>query len=216
MTKQKTNTTSQTNFQDHKNIDKKVIVWVKKYVNMMMWPLEDHYYHRYEHALDVTQRAFEIGMKESIDDEYLEVLVIAWLFHDIGFVIQYEDNKYIWASIAKNYLKSILYPQDKIYLIEQLIIATIPQKEPQWILESILKDAVSDSFGRDDFFENGEKLKKELEQIKKIKILDPEWRHYSIDLLVNHKFNTLTNQKERQDKKEENLDILKNKISLNL
>lgn len=193
-------------------MNENIIAWVKKYVNMMMWPLENHYYHQYEHALDVANRTLELWKKEWIDDENLEILVIAALFHDIWFIIQYENNEYIWATIAKNYLKSIFYPESKIQLIEKLIIATIPTRKPEDLLESIIKDADTDNLWRDDFFEKWERLKKEIECMKKIKILDPDWTHYSINFLREHKFVTKTSVIERQAKKEENLKTLEEKI----
>ncbi len=189
-------------------MNENIISWVKKYVNMMMWPLENHYYHQYEHALDVANRTLEVWKKEWIDDETLEILVIAALFHDIWFVIQYENNEYIWATIAKNYLKSIFYPEKNIELVEKLIIATIPTRTPEDLLESIIKDADTDNLWRDDFFEKWQRLKKEIECIKKIKILDPDWNHYSINFLKEHKFITKTSVTERQAKKEENLKTL--------
>jgi len=200
-------------------MNEKLISSMKEYVNMMMWPLENHYYHQYEHALEVAERAVELGKKEWLDDETLEILAIAWLFHDIWFIIQYDNNEYIGATMAKNYLKSILYPEEKIKKVQELIIATIYTREPQNLLENIIRDADTDNLWRDDFFEKWEKLKLELETIKKIKILKPDWHHYSIKFLKEHKFQTKTEIKERQPKKEENLKKLQeklNKLCLNL
>lgn len=193
-------------------MNEKIIHWVKKYVNMMMWPLENHYYHAYEHALEVADRVLELGKKEWINEETLEILVIAALFHDVGFVIQYDDNEYIGATIAKNYLRSIFYPQEKINMVEKLIIATIYTRTPENLLESIIRDADTDNLWREDFFEKWERLKKEIECIKKIKILDPDWNHYSINFLKEHKFITQTEIQERQRKKEENLKKLEEKV----
>ncbi len=190
----------------------KVVCWVKQYVNMMMGSLENHYYHQYEHALEVAQRSLEIWQQEWLDDKSLEILYIAGLFHDIGFVIQYDDNEYIGATLAKNYLQSILYPMDKIKIIEELIIATIYTRTPQNILESIIRDADTDNLGRDDFFDKWERLKQEIESIKTIKILDPEWTHYSIKFLLWHHFITKTEIKDRQPKKDENLKVLERKM----
>jgi hypothetical protein len=36
----------------------------KKYVNKLLSPLESYYYHTYDHALDVMQRAMYLGKKE--------------------------------------------------------------------------------------------------------------------------------------------------------
>jgi len=35
----------------------KLIENAKKYVNKILLPLEDHYYHSYKHAIDVMERA---------------------------------------------------------------------------------------------------------------------------------------------------------------
>lgn len=193
-------------------MNEKIISWVKKYVNMMMGPLEDHYYHQYEHALEVMVRSVELGKKEWLDENTLEIIAIAALFHDVWFIIQYDDNESIGAKIAKNYLKSIFYPADKIKAVEDLIIATIYDREPQNILESIIRDADTDNLWRDDFFEKWNKLKQELESIKKIKILDPEWTHYSINFLREHKFSTTSEIEERQEKKDENLKKLEDQV----
>lgn len=189
-------------------MNEKIISWIKKYVNNLLWPLEYHYYHHYEHALEVTSRALELWKKENLSESDLEILAIASLFHDVGFIIQYDDNESIGATIAKNYLKSILYPEEKIQIIESLIIATIYSHEPQNLLEQIIKDADTDNLGRDDFFEKWQRLKKEIEIIKNIKILDPEWNHYSLNFLREHKFLTPTEIQERQPKKEENISVL--------
>lgn len=189
-------------------MNEKIISWIKKYVNNLLWPLEHHYYHHYEHALEVTNRALELWKKENLSESDLEILAIAALFHDVWFIIQYDDNESIGATIAKNYLKSILYPIEKIEQIESLIIATIYSREPQNLLEKIIKDADTDNLWRDDFFEKWERLRKEIEIIKNIKILDPEWNHYSLNFLREHKFLTPTEIQERQTKKEENISVL--------
>jgi|GEM_PF-1098999 len=47
--------------------------------------------------------------------------------------------------MAKNYLKSILYPEEKIKKVQELIIATIYTREPQNLLENIIRDADTDN-----------------------------------------------------------------------
>ena len=50
------------------------------------------------------------------------MLAIAALFHDTGFVIQYDDNEVIGAKIARNYLRTVLYNEDKIKTIENITL----------------------------------------------------------------------------------------------
>jgi hypothetical protein len=42
----------------------KVIGNAKKYVNKLLLPLDEHYYHSYGHALDVMERARYLSEKE--------------------------------------------------------------------------------------------------------------------------------------------------------
>jgi predicted metal-dependent HD superfamily phosphohydrolase len=176
-------------------------------------PLENLYYHQYEHALDVMTRAVYLGEKEWLTNEDIEVLALAWLFHDAWFTIQYENNEYIWAKIAQNYLKSKFYSIEKIKIIEKLILSTDPNySTPSNILEKIIKDSDLDNLWRDDFFLKWEKLKKELETIKKIKIKAPDWHHSSLDFLWNHRYFTNTQKNERSEKKKENEEMLKGMI----
>ncbi len=193
--------------------ESKIISDAKKYVNSILMPLDTLYYHQYEHALDVMYRAVYLWEKEWLNDQDIEILALAWLFHDTWFTIQYENNEYVWAKIAQNYLKSKLYSKEKISLIEKLILATDPNyTDPKNIMERIIKDSDLDNLGRDDFFLKWEKLKMEIETIKKIKIKDPDWHHSALDFLWNHKYFTQTQKDERWEKKKENEEILKTMV----
>ncbi len=186
-----------------------IVEKAKKYVNILLSPLEHLYYHQYNHALDVMQRAVELWKKEWLKDEDLEILALAWIFHDTWFIIQYDNNEPIWAKIAKNFLRAMLYPEEKIKIIEELILATDPNyKNPKNILEKIIKDADLDNLWREDFFEKFNSLKEELKYIKKIKEKDPKWIHWIIDFLKKHKYYTKTQQKEKNQKKLENIKLL--------
>ena len=184
-----------------------VLERAKKYVNKLLVPLERHYYHSYNHAIEVMERSIYLWEKESLVKNEIEMIAIAWLFHDTGFIIQYDKNEPIWAKIAQNYLKSILYDRDKIKIIERLILATNPEyKNPKDIYEKIIKDADMDNLGRKDFFEKGHSLKREIEIIKNIKIRDPNWNHWQVDLLKEHQFETQTQKTERDYVKGKNLE----------
>ena len=192
----------------------KNILWnAKKYVNLLLSPLNNHYYHSYEHAIDVMQRAIYLSEQENLPVDEIEMMALAGLFHDTGFIVMYDKNEPIWAKIASNYLKSINYDKNKIKLIEQIILATDPDyTNPKNIYEKIIKDADMDNLWRDDFQKKSNDINKELETVKKIKIKDPEWHHSLVDLLISHKFNTDVQRKERDKKKQENLNKMITKL----
>ena len=194
-------------------MNKKIIEKAKGYVNVLLAPLEHLYYHQYEHSLDVSKRAVEIWKKEWLNNNDLELLELAWIFHDTGFIIQYENNEYIWAKIARNFLKWNLYPENKIKEIERIILATIPEyKEPKDIFEKIIKDADLDNIGRDDFLDKASSLLKEKKVIQKIKQKSPDWVHWTLLFLKEQKFYTETQKKEREPKKQSNIKMLNNML----
>lgn len=179
----------------------------KKYVNMLLTPLNNHYYHSYEHSIDVMQRAIYLSEKENLTADEIEIMALAWLFHDTWFIVIYDNNEPIWAKIAENYLKSINYDKEKINLIQEIILATSPNyKNPKNIYEKIIKDADMDNLWRDDFEKKSNDIKKEIETIKKIKLKDPEWTHSLVELLKNQNFNTDSQKIERNKKLKENLE----------
>jgi HD superfamily phosphodiesterase len=123
-----------------------VIQRAMNYVNQLLISLENHYYHHYEHALDVMQRAVYLAKKEGLNEQEIEILALSALFHDTGFIIQYDKNEPIGAKIAQNYLKMMMYDRNKIELIEEIILATDPDyKTPKNIYEKIIKDADLDN-----------------------------------------------------------------------
>lgn len=194
-------------------MQKNIIKDAKAYVNMLLTPLNKHYYHSYEHSIDVMQRAIYLAEKEKLSIEEIEMMALAGIFHDTWFIVRYDKNEPIWALIAKNYLLWIDYPEDKIKKIEEIILATDPDyKNPKNIYEKIIKDADMDNLWRDDFEKKANDIKKEIETIKKIKIKDPEWKHSIVQLLSEHKFNTWSQKKERDLKKQENLENMIKKI----
>ena len=194
-------------------MNKTFIDQVEQYINILLLPLEDYYFHQFEHALDVKNRAVELATKEWLNKQQIEILAIASLFHDSWFIIQYDNNEYIGAKIARNYLKSILYPENKIKIVERLIIATKPDyKKPIDILEEIIIDSDLDNLWRDDFFEKENNLKREIETIKKIKLKKPEWHHATLDLLNSYSYFSKVQRKERSEKKKENTEKLKEMI----
>jgi len=186
--------------------ENKILLHAMQYVNKLLIPLENHYYHSYDHAIEVMHRAMYLAEKEGLSYEDKEMLGLAGLFHDTGFVIQYDKNEPFWAKIAKNYLKTILYPEDRIEKIHSLILATDPDyKEGQDIYEQIIKDADMDNLWRDDFLSRANDLKKEREIIQHIKKNDAQWTHGVVQILKEYKYDTNTQKIERNSKKEENL-----------
>ena len=90
----------------------KNILWnAKKYVNLLLSPLNNHYYHSYEHAIDVMQRAIYLSEQENLPVDEIEMMALAGLFHDTGFIVMYDKNEPHWANNSCNW--SRLYKSKK-------------------------------------------------------------------------------------------------------
>lgn len=169
-------------------------------------------YHSVEHIRDVYDAAKQIAKKEKVGGDDLTLLLTAALFHDSGFLIDQKEHEKLSCDVARQYLPQFGYGPEQIEKICGMIMATqIPQK-PRNLTEQILCDADLDYLGRDDFFTIGDKLFAELSMYGMINT-EEEWNRLQTGFLEKHHYFTVTALKLRKDKKDENLAIVKSKIS---
>ena len=72
----------------------------------ILQPIKHYSYHNIGHTLDVFGRARELGHAEKINDEELEDLLLATLFHDTGFIESYDRNEIVGARLAREWLEA--------------------------------------------------------------------------------------------------------------
>lgn len=167
------------------------------------------YYHNEKHALNVMNSAEFLGFGEEIYTEEILLLKTAALLHDIGFLEQYENNEKVGAEFAKTTLPNYNFESEQIELVASLILATEPSREPQTLLEEIMKDADLDYLGRNDFTEISNKLMKEYMENGVMKT-PLEFHEAQVNFLKTHKFYTDTAKSSRVKKKRENIEIALN------
>jgi len=192
-----------------------IVLKAKGYVKLFLVNIDEkhwYYYHNLGHTLDVFERTSYLVYKEWLNEELQELVQIAALFHDTWFKKQYDKNEIIWTQIAEEFLKENNFPEDKIDIIKNIILATIPTKEPMSHLEEMIKDADMDNLWREDFLDKNENLYKELKMIKKLDINEKTWLEDTLKLLQNYKFYTETEIQERSEQFEQNKKELKNKL----
>jgi PAS domain S-box-containing protein len=172
----------------------------------------DLHYHSISHTLDVFISARKIAILEGIGEDDLELLLVAALFHDTGFLVKADGHEEISCQIAQDHLFRIGFNKNQIDLICGMIMATkIPQK-PLNKLEEIIADADLDYLGRNDFFAIGDQLFNEL-QARKVVDNVFDWDQIQIKFLENHQYFTKTSQKSRAMQKEKHLQLIKSKYS---
>lgn len=168
-------------------------------------------YHTLEHTLDVYSRAEEIAAKEGLTGRTQELLLVAAVYHDAGYLYQRINHENRSCEIASEILPKYGYSEEDIQKICQIIMATQLPQNPSSLAEQIICDADLDYLGRDDFFETGEGLYHEMLTDGVVKN-HKEWDIIQVDFLQKHRFFTKTSIALRSAKKEENLNQLKTKI----
>ena len=76
------------------------------------------YYHNLDHTLDVLEASQRIGSAEGLNFSDLNLLKVAALFHDVGFVDFYENNERLGADYAAEHLPSYGYNDSQINKIK--------------------------------------------------------------------------------------------------
>ncbi|MEN9458627.1 MAG: hypothetical protein RL135_1213 [Bacteroidota bacterium] len=159
------------------------------------------YYHSYHHVMDVLKASILYAEMEKISDYESMLLQTAVLFHDSGFTIQSKDHEELGCRIVRESLPNFNYSSEEISTICGMIMATKIPQTPNNLLEQIICDADLDYLGRDDFWEIGYNLYKELE-IYGILTDEKEWNKLQLRFLSSHQYFTISAKEIRQSKKD--------------
>ena len=163
-----------------------------------------YYYHDVRHTLDVIEQSQAIGKLEGVTERELEILKIAALFHDTGFLKVRSGHEQASVDFfqAVGGLSALTYEDCDI--ITGCIRATHMPQNPQNQLERILCDADLDYLGREDFNLIGENLFLEMSACGEMSDRFT-WDNLQVKFLEAHNYHTPSNQVRRDLKKAENL-----------
>lgn len=168
------------------------------------------YYHTANHTIRVLENVKIIAKYEKITSKQLELLKIAALFHDTGFLISMNNHEDKSCKIAQNVLTDFGLPKDDIQIICSMIMATKIPQNPVTKLEEILADADLEYLGTDDFNSFSTNLYLELKHINPALTLE-KWNQIQIDFFENHSYFTDYAKTYLTPKKMENLELIKRK-----
>lgn len=150
---------------------------------------ENYYYHNPEHTSYVVKTALEIGRHEGCTEHELELLSIAALWHDTGYVKVYRHHEEESCLIARQYLPEYGYSIAEIDIICSIIMATKIPQTPKTKLEQILADADLEYLGTPTFEIKSDSLFKELQSNNPI-LTKEKWDQMQISFLQKHHYFT--------------------------
>ncbi len=126
-----------------KKIDYRFILEAEKYVeNLLQDKLADNfYYHDFKHAMAVKSYVEVIGNECKVNDDELNLLRFASLFHDTGFINSAENHVEHSIEIATQFLNFHQIDKESIDKVKTIIEDTKMPQNPTNKLSEIICDA---------------------------------------------------------------------------
>jgi class 3 adenylate cyclase/predicted metal-dependent HD superfamily phosphohydrolase len=169
-------------------------------------------YHDIHHTLNVEKAAIRFARLEGLDDESIQLLRTAVLYHDAGFIIDYQHNEAHGIAMAEKALPKFGYSVEHIEHVRSIIASTASNQKPTTLLEQIMCDADHDYLGRADYFIVAKKLRTELENYGQA-MSEIEWVEFQLNYLDKvHRFYTETAQNIRLQAKKARIEELKQQL----
>jgi uncharacterized protein len=164
-------------------------------------------YHSPDHTTYVLEQAEIISQQEGVNGNELDLIKLAVLFHDIGFIKQYKNHEEAGCLIARDFLNDYPITADEIDRICNMIMATKIPQTPATLSDKIVTDADLEYLGTDSFYPISQRL------FREFKYFDPDldeegFRQIQIKFISAHRYHTDYCRKKREAKKQENLRAL--------
>jgi len=150
---------------------------------------QKYYYHSVDHTLQVLESAQIIGLAENISDSDMELLQVAAVLHDSGFLKSHVDHEAIGCELARDFLKNLDISDLDLEKVCSMIMATKIPQSPKNKLDEIICDADLSYFGTDDYDTIANLLFMELGAIGK-SLEQKAWLDLQINFLESHAFFT--------------------------
>lgn len=164
-----------------------------------------HVYHDFGHTTEVVETCERMCEKLEINEQDTEALMLAAWFHDTGFTETIEDHEEKSAEIAEKFLCDNDYPADKVELVKKCILVTRVTRQPQNLLEEIIRDADLSHFGKKGFFDRNNLLRVEWEKCEGKEFTELAWLKSTYEFFVTHPFYTRYARLEFERQRTENL-----------
>jgi len=163
-------------------------------------------YHNLLHTKRVFKSAKEIIEATPLSESDVEVVLLASLLHDIGYIDGWENHESKSAELARHFLQKQGVSEPQIQSIVRCILATKMNHNPTNLLEQIIRDADASHFAKGYYQEACEYLRQELKAMHIKSYSWKDWTAVNIDMFENkHQFYTDYAKVNWQPLKDENL-----------
>ncbi len=169
-------------------------------------------YHSFGHTKEVAEAAEKIGKAAGLNNVEMEVVLIAAWFHDTGYLIDKQNHEEHSAQFAEEFLRGNHFPESKIQLVKDNILATEINHIPGNLMEEVLHDADYINLASPDNLMQSELLRDEIVNYGGKKPTEEEWLTSELKFLLNHRYYTSYSRNKLEEKKSENIKKIKKKL----
>jgi uncharacterized protein len=164
----------------------------------------EYSYHNYQHTEYIMEKVVEIGREEKCSPEDIELLKLAALWHDVGYINTYEDHEEEGCKLVRKYFPDFGIPVEKTEIVCNLIMATRIPQHPHNKLEQIIADADLEYLGTPNAPTMAEKFYFEL-KARNPALSHDEWNKAQIAFIGKHHYFTNFCLQNREPLKQEYL-----------
>lgn len=171
------------------------------------------YHHNFQHGMSVWKKSSEYAKLEEISNTDKFLLSTAAIMHDRIYIAgKAGKNESDTSEYVRTYLPKIGYSASEAEIVAKIIGATDVTKEPENILEAIIKDADTENLGSDEFYLVNDRLYLETITYVNPNLTKLDWYKGTVQFLAMHKYYTANAIKTLQPVKEANIESVKKKI----
>ena len=169
-------------------------------------------FHTPEHTRYVVKAAGEIGEKEGLSPEEMNLARFCAWFHDVGYTEAYEGHEKISVAIATAFLEKEGADAELLSQVEEIIMATKIPQNPTNKIARVLCDADLKHLSENNYYDYAEMIRQENKLTENRKISKLEFDIQSVKFFQQHHYHTEYGKKTLQPGKEKNLNMIKGKI----
>lgn len=151
------------------------------------WLESCYTYHNVQHTLEVCNAVAEFGSAAALEPEEYEILRIAAIFHDFGYLSAPEDNEALAWQYMQDFLHRWSLPPELGERANELILETVFPYHPVTALGELLCDADIEYIGRSAFTDRALQFRNELQLLGKC-FDDRQWWSMELDFLRQNSF----------------------------
>lgn len=195
---------------DYKTILEDAKHWIKDYTAKNN-PQQNYCFHNLVHTLDVVNAVELMADHYELSARDRFVVLAAAYFHDVGyFTGGAADHEKRSAALVADFLSHREVDRDLIDEVSGCILATRLPQHPKNLLESIVCDADLFHLGGENFRERDALMKREYNQTNACE--QEKWESQTLSLLKNHRYHTDYAQHRLNEKKQQNINYLKQRV----